>query len=119
MPIDLDNIVLKPNQSVFGQMATWYPVKSRAGGGFYRGRGILRVYSKTFMGAEGTMVTTTTIDFDIRASEYTLPIPIIQDELTIDKFPGYPNNTRFWVENAYSDGFGAVKYQLGLVANDS
>jgi hypothetical protein len=118
MPVDFDGLVLKPNQAVFGQMATWYPVKSR-GAGSFRGRGILRVYSKTFMGAEGTMVTTTTIDFDIRVEDYTQPIPVIQDELTIDKFPGYPNNTRFWVENSYSDGFGAVKYQLGLVANDS
>jgi hypothetical protein len=118
MPVDFDSLVLKPNQRVFGQMVTWYPVKSR-GSGSYRGKGILRIFSKTFMGAEDTLVTTTTIDFDIRASEYTLPIPVIRDELTIDKFPGYPDKTRFWVENVFSDGFGAVKYQLGLVANDS
>jgi hypothetical protein len=118
MPIDFDNYVLRPNQAFFSQMATWFPNQSRPGKNSYRGRGILRVYSKFFQTAEGGLVTTTTIDFDIRTSEYTNPIPIIQDQLTIDRFPGYPNNTRFWIENAYADGFGCVKYQLGLVTDD-
>jgi hypothetical protein len=119
MPVNFDALVLNPGQNFFSQPVTWYPVKSRPSTRSYKGRGILRVYSKFFQTAEGGLVTTTTIDFDIRTSEYTTPIPVIQDQLTIASFPGYPPNTRFWVENAYADGFGCVKYQLGLVANDS
>ena len=119
MPIDFDNYVLKPNQAFFGQMATWFPNQSRPGKGSYRGRGILRVFTDFFHSAEEGLVTTTRIEFDIRASEYTLPIPVIQDQLTIDAVHEYPLNTRFWIENAYADGFGCVKYNLGLVTDDT
>lgn len=116
--LDFDAIVVKPSMDAFGRQVIFYPIRSRPGYNNYEGRGIFRSISENVPTADGGLVSNTRTTLDIRAKDFNGPLPVVRDQLVIpgvENSSAFPPGTKFWVQNATSDGQGAVQLTIGVV----